>query len=87
MRKREVIEPRKKINEQMQMLSPKQHAISVISIRRDIMRNLSGSLGRGEFNIVMLYIPGRTYMLLITSDLIYQLLKQKRRRYECTRTW
>ena len=42
MRKREVIEPRKKINEQMQMLSPKQHAISVISIRRDIMRNLSG---------------------------------------------
>lgn len=71
MRKREVIEPRKKINEQMQMLSPKQHAISVISIRRDIMRNLSGSLGRGEFNIDMLYIPGRTYMLLITSDLIY----------------
>ena len=64
----------------MQMLSPKQHAISVISIRRDIMRNLSGSLGRGEFNIVMLYIPGRTYMLLITSDLIYQLLKQKEAR-------
>ena len=27
---------------------------------QDIMRNLSGSLGHGEFNIVMLYIPGRT---------------------------
>ena len=31
---------------------------------QDIMRNLSGSLGRGEFYIVIIYVPERTYMFL-----------------------
>ena len=31
---------------------------------RDIMRNLPGSLGHGEFIIVILCIPGRTYIIL-----------------------
>ena len=46
------------------MLSPTQYAISIISLMRDIMRNLPGSLGHGEFYIVIIYVPERTYIFL-----------------------
>ena len=36
----------------------------------DIMRNLSGSLGHGEFIIVILCISVRTYIFLILKGLI-----------------
>ena len=39
---------------------------------RDIMRNLPGSLGHGEFYIVTLCVPERTYIFLILKDLIHQ---------------
>ena len=32
------------------------------------MRNLSGSLGHGEFYIVILYVPERTYKFLISKE-------------------
>lgn len=38
---------------------------------RDIMRNLPGSLGRGEFYIVTLCVPERTYIFLILESLIH----------------
>ena len=46
------------------MVSPCQQTKSVISLMQDIMRNLPGSLGHGEFIIVMLYVPERTYIFL-----------------------
>lgn len=33
-------------------------------VKLDIMRNPSGSLGHGEFHIVILYVPERTYIFL-----------------------
>ena len=36
---------------------------------RDIMRNLPGSLGHGEFYIVIIYVPERTYILLSLKGL------------------
>ena len=56
----------------MQMLSPRQYAISVISLVRDIMRNLPGSLGHGEFYIVIIYVPERTYIFLSLKGLKHQ---------------
>ena len=56
----------------MQMWSPTQHAISVISLVRDVMRNLSGSLGHGEFYIVIIYVPERTYIFLNLKGLKHQ---------------
>ena len=32
--------------------------------KRDIMRNLPGSLGHGEFYIVIIYVPERSYIFL-----------------------
>jgi len=48
----------------MLMVSPCQQTKSVISLMQDIMRNLPGSLGHGEFISVMLYVPERTYIFL-----------------------
>ena len=36
---------------------------------RDIMRNLPGSLGHGEFYIVIIYVPERTYIFLSLKGL------------------
>ena len=33
-------------------------------VKRDIMRNLPGSVGHGEFYIVIIYVPERTYIFL-----------------------
>ena len=32
------------------------------------MRNLPGSLGHGEFHIVILYVPERTYIFLSSRE-------------------
>lgn len=39
------------------------------------MRNPSGSLGRGEFIRVILYVPGRTYILLSSREAVSQLIR------------
>ena len=50
---------------------------------RDIMRNLPGSLGHGEFYIVIIYVPERTYIFLSLKGLKSPIVKGN----EYTRTW
>lgn len=52
-------------------------------VMRDIMRNLSGSLGHGEFYIVIIYVPERTYIFLSLKGLKSPIVGGN----ECARTW
>ena len=47
------------------------------------MRNLPGSLGHGEFYIVIIYVPERTYIFLSLKGLKSPIVKGN----EYTRTW
>lgn len=40
--------------------------------KRDIMRNLPGSLGHGEFYIVIIYVPERSYIFLNLKGEAYE---------------
>ena len=50
---------------------------------QDIMRNLPGSLGRGEFITVILCVPERTYIFLILKGLKSPIVRGN----EYTRCW
>ena len=41
-------------------------------VKRDIKRNLLGSLGHGEFYAVIIYVPERTYIFLSLKGLKHQ---------------
>ena len=47
------------------------------------MRNLSGSLGHGEFYIVTIYVPERTYIFQFLKGLKSPIVNGN----EYTRTW
>ena len=72
MRECEVIEPRKN-NKRVDVDRVTYLANKIGNIvKRDIMRNLPGSLGHGEFYIVILSVPERTYIFLSLRGLKHQ---------------